>query len=79
MEKDNKEVPKDIILESIREQLEKSLKIYQRFTIEIQVIKMEKYSYLLQLPKQLAISIIQKLPTEEVREALKELEEEKEK
>ena len=40
---------------------------------------MEKYSYLLQLPKQLAISIISKLPTEEVREALKELEEEKEK
>ena len=40
---------------------------------------MEKYSYLLQLPQQLAISIIQKLPTEEVREALKELEEEKEK
>ena len=40
---------------------------------------MEKYSYLLKLPEQLAISIIQKLPTEEVREALKELEEEKEK
>ena len=40
---------------------------------------MEKYSYLLKLPKQLAISIIQKLPTEEIREALKELEEEKEK
>ena len=40
---------------------------------------MEKYSYLLKLPRQLAISIISKLPTEEVREALKELEEEKEK
>ena len=40
---------------------------------------MNKYDYLLKLPKQLAISIIQKLPTEEVREALKELEEEKEK
>ena len=36
---------------------------------------MEKYSYLLKLPKQLAISIIQKLSTDEVREALSELEE----
>ena len=40
---------------------------------------MEKYSYLLQLPKQLAISIISKLPTEELREALKELEQKEEK
>ena len=40
---------------------------------------MNKYDYLLKLPEQLAISIISKLPTEEVREALKELEEEKEK
>ena len=38
---------------------------------------MNKYDYLLKLPEQLAISIIQKLPTNEVREALKELEEEK--
>ena len=40
---------------------------------------MEKYSYLLKLPKQLAISIIQKLSTDEVREALSEFEKEKEK
>ena len=40
---------------------------------------MSKYDYLLKLPEQLAISIISKLPTNEVREALKELEEEKEK
>ena len=40
---------------------------------------MSKYDYLWKLPEKLAISIISKLPTEEVREALKELEEEKEK
>ena len=40
---------------------------------------MEKYSYLLKLPKQLAISIISKLPTEELREALNELEQKEEK
>ena len=40
---------------------------------------MNKYDYLLKLPEQLAISIIQKLPTEELREALKELEQKEEK
>ena len=40
---------------------------------------MEKYSYLLKLTKKLAISIIKKLSTDEVREALSELEKEKEK
>ena len=34
-----------------------------------------KYDYLLKLPKQLVIAIIQKLSTDEVREALSELEE----
>ena len=36
---------------------------------------MNKYDYLLKLPKQLVIAIIQKLSTDEVREALSELEE----
>ena len=40
---------------------------------------MNKYDYLLKLPEKLAISIISKLPTEELREALKELEQKEEK
>ena len=40
---------------------------------------MSKYDYLLKLPEKLVIAIIQKLSTDEVREALSEFEKEKEK